>query len=353
MKLLKKANIFLVIFPLLIFLLGIITLFSTEPSLAKNQLIFFAVGIMLYLFFLLVDYRIWTQFLKSFYIVIMGLMLTTFVFGQKFFGSARWLQFGEFNLQPSEFAKVVVVLLSAYLVATKPKSESWLNTLKTTALYFIPLIILVLLQPDLSTAIVLSLIILVVFWFSDINKAIFLVLFSAAGLFSTPFWSSLRDYQKERILVFLNPTLDVLGSGYNVIQSSIAIGSGGFLGRGFGRGTQSHLQFLPVFWTDFIFAAFAEEWGFIGVLIILFLYIALLVTLIFMISKIKESFGVLILVGVFTTIFIQFFVNVGMNLGIMPVTGIPLPLVSYGGSSLITSALLLGLAQSVWIHEKV
>jgi len=151
---------------------------------------------------------------------------------------------------------------------------------------------------------------------------------------------------------FLNPELDILGSGYNVIQSIIAVGSGGILGRGFGHGTQSHLQFLPVFWTDFIFASFAEEWGYLGVVALLALYSLLLLSVLFVAYKTKNSFGSMVCIGVFSMLFFQFLINVGMNLGLMPVTGIPLPFVSYGGSSMVVSFLLLGLVQSVWIHNK-
>ena len=220
-------------------------------------------------------------------------------------------------------------------------------------LYIVPLFGLVFIQPDLGTSIVIISIVLAILWFGGLKKIYFVVSLLLVGVFSTPLWSLLKDYQRERILVFLNPSLDILGSGYNVIQSSIAIGSGGLFGRGFGRGTQSHLQFLPVFWTDFVFAAFAEEWGFVGVMLLLSLFTILFFIILTISVKTKDSFGSLISIGVFTVFFLQFIVNVGMNLGIMPVTGIPLPLVSYGGSSLLTSAFLLGLVQSVWIHEKV
>jgi len=220
------------------------------------------------------------------------------------------------------------------------------------AVLFLPMLFLVVVQPDLGTTIILLLIFVGMLFYAGVNKIYFVLAFVVLGLFSSPIWANLHDYQKERIIVFLNPTLDVAGSGYNVIQSTIAIGSGGLLGRGFGHGTQTHLQFLPVYWTDFIFAAFAEEWGLVGVVCILVFYAALLVSVLRISFKVESSFGSLLCAGVFILFFSQFGINVGMNLGILPVTGIPLPLVSYGGSSLVTSLFLLGLVQSVWIHRR-
>ncbi|MBT6401516.1 rod shape-determining protein RodA [candidate division WWE3 bacterium] len=349
----KRINWFLLVIPILIFALGFVTLFSTQPDLARNQLVFFAISIVVYLGVALVDYRVWGHFWKPMYFVTLGLLVLTFVLGQELFGSTRWLQIGSFNLQPSEFTKIVVIMVVAFLLSKKSDSIENPKYLLNIMLYIVPLFGLVFIQPDLGTSIVIISIVLAILWFGGLKKIYFVVSLLLVGVFSTPLWSLLKDYQRERILVFLNPSLDILGSGYNVIQSSIAIGSGGLFGRGFGRGTQSHLQFLPVFWTDFVFAAFAEEWGFVGVMLLLSLFTILFFIILTISVKTKDSFGSLISIGVFTVFFLQFIVNVGMNLGIMPVTGIPLPLVSYGGSSLLTSAFLLGLVQSVWIHEKV
>jgi rod shape determining protein RodA len=207
---------------------------------------------------------------------------------------------------------------------------------------------LVFIQPDLGTSIVLVLVVLGMLLYTNFNKIYFLILLSLFGILSAPVWNLLADYQKERILVFLNPQLDVLGAGYNVIQSLIAIGSGGIFGRGFSQGTQSHLHFLPAYWTDFAFASFAEEWGFIGVVVFFGLYTAFLFIILRVAFIVKDSFGSVLCFGVFLVFLVQFIINVGMNLGLMPVTGIPLPLVSYGGSSLLISCILLGLVQNVW-----
>lgn len=348
----KRVNWLLLVVPVLVFAIGEITLISTTPDLAKNQFIFFIVGVLVYLAISLTNYRNFKYIWKWIYWGIFSLLILVYVLGTTLFGSTRWLVIGPFNLQPSEFAKFATVIFLAALIAEDKFSlKNLKNVLKILA-YVLPIFILVFLQPDLGTSLIILGVLVGVLWFSGLNKVYYILGAVVIGIFSMPLWNLLQDYQKERILVFLNPTLDVLGSGYNVIQSTIAVGSGQIVGRGFGRGTQSHLQFLPVYWTDFIFAAFSEEWGFIGVLIFLILFVLLLASIIHVAVKSKDTFGSLVSMGVFLIFFFQFVINVGMNMGIMPVTGIPLPLVSYGGSSLLTSMLLLGLVQSVWFHEK-
>jgi rod shape determining protein RodA len=190
-----------------------------------------------------------------------------------------------------------------------------------------------------------------VLFFAGLDKWYFIISFLALGIFSSPLWGILKDYQKKRMLVFLNPSLDVLGSGYNVIQAQIAVGSGGLFGKGFGHGTQSQLNFLPAHWTDFAFASFSEEWGFVGVALMVLLFLLLLIVLMLIYKRTQNGGGSLIVGGVFAVFLTQFLINVGMNLGVMPVTGIPLPFISYGGSSILVSLLLLGLVQSVIIYS--
>ena len=175
--------------------------------------------------------------------------------------------------------------------------------------------------------------------------------FFLLSLGSSQIWNVLKDYQKKRILVFLNPQLDDLGAGYNVIQSLIAVGSGGLFGKGFGMGSQSHLNFLPAYWTDFILASFLEEWGFIGFMVLILFFISLLFFILGVSFKAKDFLGVSLSIGVFIILFSQFFINVGMNLGLMPITGIPLPFMTYGGSALVTNLAMMGLVQSIWINR--
>ena len=348
---LKKFNLILVALPVLIYVLGFITLLSVSPDHARDQTLFFVAGVCVYTIISVIDYEIYKYYWKYFYIVILTLLLVTFFSGLVRYGSARWLGFGGVQIQPSEFAKILVVLGAAYMLTSdKLRATSFRNLLKMLV-FFLPVLFLVLAQPDLGTALVAAFCLAVMLIYAGVDRLYFIVAFLVAGIFSTPVWNLLHEYQKRRILIFLNPELDVLGSGYNVIQSMIAVGSGGLLGRGFGQGTQSHLRFLPAYWTDFIFASFAEEWGFLGVLGLVSLFCLLLGVLLYVTYKAKDAYGSVVCVGVFAVMFFQFTVNVGMNLGLMPVTGIPLPLFSYGGSSMITSMFLLGLVQSVWIHR--
>jgi len=348
---LKKFNYLLLIIPVFISLLGILTLLSTEKTLAKNHVIFLVLGLVIYFVTAFFDYLIFRFHWRYLYFFILVLLILTFAFGVERLGAVRWLNFYKLSIQPSEYAKAVVIISTAALISRSKNSLKGTKNLLTLAFPVFSLIILVLIQPDLGTAIVLLLIFAGTLFYAGLDWFYFALVTLLFGIFSNPVWNLLKDYQKNRILVFLNPTLDRLGFGYNVIQSTIAVGSGMIFGMGFGRGTQTHLKFLPVYWTDFIFAAFAEEWGFIGVFGIVALYVVLLFLLLKMSLKIKDTFGSLIIFGVFMMYFSQFLVNVGMNLGLMPVTGIPLPLVSYGGNSLIVSMFLLGLVQSVVIRN--
>src|SRR3989344_4739262 len=307
MKSIRNPNLFLFILPVLIFSLGYVTILSTSPERAKIQLIYFLIGYGIYILVSFIDVRFFRYYWKIIYIITLLLLFLTYVAGDVRFGASRWFNLGLFVFQPSEFAKITMIIVFSSML---------------------------------------------ILFYSGLNKVYFLVTAMFIGVFSRPIWSLLKAYQKERILVFLNPALDVLGSGYNVIQAQIAVGSGGFLGKGFGHGTQSQYNFLPAHWTDFAFASFAEEWGFLGVVIMMILYTLLLAVLLYAAYSAKEAYGALIALGVFTVFLVQFIINLGMNLGVLPVTGIPLPLVSYGGSSLLSSMILIGLVQSVWSGRK-
>lgn len=347
----KKLNLGLVIVPILIFSLGFVTLYSVSPSRAESQLLFFLVGILVYLSFSFLDYSVVSRAWKIFYFVNLFLLFLLFILGRTAFGSTRWLTILGFSIQPSEFAKFTLVLSLASIISHKPNTVHNLKGLFKLSFLFIPFFAAVLIQPDLGTSLILFATLIGVLVFMGMNKLIVFGGFFFLGLISTPLWNLLKDYQKERILVFLNPQLDSLGAGYNVVQSMIAIGSGGVSGKGFGHGSQSHLEFLPAYWTDFIFASFAEEWGFLGVFILLILFFMLFGSILITINRAKDLSGVAIGSGVLILFLTQFFINIGMNLGLMPVTGIPLPLMTYGGSALITNMALLGLIQSVWVHS--
>lgn len=348
---LKKYNFSLIILPLLIFSLGFITLMSTSILLVKSHLIYFFIGFVFYILFSMIDYRVYKYLWKYLYVLSLILLFITTYFANSILGSARWLQIGGLSFQTSEFAKLALIISLSSLIEKNILEVSKLHFLGKSFLILLPYTVLVYMQPDLGTTLVLIALFLGILFFAGLKKIYFLLGFIIFGLFSAPIWHMLKDYQKSRILVFLNPQMDVLGSGYNVIQSIIAIGSGGLFGKGFGRGTQANLQFLPAYWTDFIFASFAEEWGFFGVFILIILYCLLLLSLLYVVNKTKNIFGKFIVIGTFLVIFTQFVINVGMNMGLMPVTGVTLPLMSYGGTSILFTLILLGIVQNIWIKS--
>ena len=345
---LKKYNLPLIILPLIIFVFGFITLLSTSPSLVKNHLLFFVIGIVFYIIFASIDYSTYKYIWKHAYVVGAILLFVTIVFAEFRSGSARWLALGPLNFQTSEFAKLILIVsISSYIVEQRQNLnsvKSLVYIVSMTILY----VFLIFMQPDLGTSLVLVSLAAGILFYAGLKKLYILVSVLLMGVFSAPLWGLLKDYQKRRITVFLNPQLDVLGSGYNVIQSIIAIGSGGLNGKGFGQGTQANLKFLPAYWTDFIFASFAEEWGFIGVFIFITIFVFFLFWILKIANETKDVYGKLLCMGVFMVFFTQFTVNVGMNLGIMPVTGVTLPLVSYGGSSMLFSMSMIGLLHNIW-----
>lgn len=347
----KKINAPLILLPVLIYTFGLVTLLSTSPSLIKNHLMFFLIGFGLYILSALVDYHLFRFLWKLFYIGGAFLLVFTNLFAGINSGAARWLNLGLVSFQTSEIAKLFLIIgLASFIVEHKDR----INSLKSVLLISLMSVVyaaLIYIQPDLGTSAVILLITGGVVFYGGFRKLYMLVGLFLAGAFSTPIWHFLKNYQKERILVFLNPKLDVLGSGYNVIQSIIAIGSGGFMGKGFGQGTQANLQFLPAYWTDFIFASFAEEWGFVGVFLFITLYVLMLYWLLRIANQVNDLFGKLLCIGVFMMFFSQFTINVGMNLGMLPVTGVTLPLVSYGGSSMLVSLISLGMIQSIWVQR--
>lgn len=352
MPILKRINISLATLPVLLFSLGYVLHLSTSPERAKSHLIFFVISYAIFWAMSFIDYRILEALHTQLYWFVLASLVLVFVLGETILGSVRWISLGIINFQPSEFAKFGLVVFTAFYLKKRPKIFVQPKELLYFFALVVPIILLVVLQPDLGSSIILTLLLAGMLFASGLNWLYFVAAVGLFGALSAPIWHLLKEYQQHRILVFLNPSLDTLGRGYNVIQSLISVGSGGVLGKGFGHGTQSHLNFLPIYWTDFVFAAFAEEWGFLGVLVLLSLFTALFLTILYCVSKSTDRTGSILATGAFVILFAQFFINIGMNMGMLPVTGIPLPLVSYGGTSMITSALLLGLVHSVWLYRK-
>jgi len=351
-KILKKVDYFLLLAMILLLVFGLTVILSTNPEAFGRQIVFALTGLLIYIGVSLLDYRLLKLVSVGLYFGVLGLLGLVLVSGVVTRGAIRWLELGTGQFQPSEFSKIVLILILASLLKTNIGSRLSLKVFLASLVLTAMPVILVYFQPDLGTSIILFTIWLGIIVGAGLKTSHFFLL-AASGLgMLVPLWSILKDYQRQRIISFLNPALDPLGGGYNVLQAQIAVGSGQFLGRGFGRGTQSHLQFLPEHYTDFIFASLSEEWGFVGSLLLLLFFAVLLGRILVVARYACDDFGTLIAVGVFSFLLSQVFINIGMNLGIMPITGIPLPLVSYGGSSLWVTMMALGLVQSVAIRRR-
>ncbi len=322
-------------------------------SLPLRQLLYLAVGLVLILMLAALDYRYLDYVWVPLYLLNLALLVLVLFIGKETYGAVRWIDLGFFDLQPSEVAKpLLVVTLGCFLARREEKSAS-LGTFLLSLLHLLPIIALVFIQPDLSTAVVLAAIWLGMVWAAGVRPAYLLGLLLLAIPGSVAAWHFLlADYQKARLLLFLNPYEDLWGGGYNILQAWTAIGSGGWLGKGFGQGTQSQLHFLPVRHSDFIFAVICEELGFLGALALIALFVVFLWQIIQVAARAGDPLGRLIALGTVSGIAFQCLVNIGMNVGVMPVTGLPLPLISYGGSSLLSTMIALGLVQSVSVHRR-
>jgi len=269
-------------------------------------------------------------------------------------GAQRWLSvFGVFRFQPSEIMKLVVPMTMAWFLASKLLPPSFKVIILSLALIFVPTL-MVMKQPDLGTSLLIAASGLFVLLFAGLNwRWIALALTAVLAIAPIMWYGVMHDYQKQRVLTFLDPESDPLGAGWNIIQSKTAIGSGGIEGKGWMQGTQSQLEFLPERHTDFIIAVFAEEQGLIGVLMLLCLYLAVALRGIYMASRARDTFSRLLGGALIVTFFIYVFVNIGMVSGILPVVGVPLPLISYGGTSIVTLMAAFGVIMSVYMHRQV
>lgn len=344
MKILRIVNFPILIPVLLLVSVGILVIYSSSKELSIQQLVYMLVGLIFFLLVSQLDLQTFRKLIKPLYFFITLLLIVVLIVGIETRGSFRWLQLGSFNFQPSEFAKPVLILLMSLFWAKN--SPSWINIFKSL-LWTSPLILLVFRQPDLGTTLTLMAIWVGMLFASGVSIKKLVILLFIALMVAPTSWLILQDFQKQRILTFISPESDPLGKGYNLIQSTIAVGSGQLLGRGLGSGTQSRLQFLPEFRTDFIFASIAEELGFLGSLIILSIYLFLLILCLKVANQSNAKFNFLQVMGVFSMLLFQAFVNIGMNVGLLPITGITLPLISYGGSSLIATFICLGMVASV------
>ncbi len=387
---------------LLLTIFGLIAIYSStynHPTAHGNferQLtwLLFSVAVFFVVYFL--PPRIFRLLAIPAYLIALLLLTFVVVAGRKIYGAQSWLMIGPFGFQPSEFSKLAVILMLAYWLS---KENLQINTLKdisvALAIGFVP-ILLIMMQPDLGTAIVFGAFTLVMIFWAGIDLfglfvvlspgvVIFASLFGvpafvlallavliglfyfkrnlfisasvfvmniAAGFFFNYLFNLLKPHQQMRIKTFINPSADPLGYGYNALQAKVAIGSGGFLGKGLLHGNQTQLRFIPEQWTDFIFCVIGEELGFIGSIIVVALFFLLFYKLLTLAASSKNKFNSLVIIGILTTFFTHFVINVGMNIGISPVIGIPLPFISYGGSSLLVNMVSIGIALSIYRTRK-
>lgn len=326
-----------------------------ERNIFLQQARWVCIGIAIFLIFSNLNYRIFYDLSFVFYGLSILLLFFVLIYGRATLGAQRWLEIGNFNFQPSEFAKFAVILfLSRYFSRKDAASVKWearnlgiLRSLLVPGIIIGVPALLIMEQPDLGTAIIFGFIFLGLVFVSGVKKRYIFLLLSLAGGALPVLWHFLRDYQRERLLVFINPNADPLGAGYTVIQSKIAVGSGHLFGRGWLSGTQSMLNFLPERHTDFIFSCFAEYAGFIGAVILLVLFYLLLRECINVMYLSKDSFGRLLIAGFSTVIAVQIIVNISMTMGMSPVVGIPLPFISYGGTSLLVNFMFMGIVASI------
>jgi rod shape determining protein RodA len=356
---LKYFDIPLLVTTLVLALAGIAilygtTLSDTSTAIFTRQLLFLILGLVAFFFISFFDYHGLTKLNRVIYVVFILLLLYLAIFGSVVRGGRRWIDLGILRFQPAEFAKIIVILgLARLLYLKRGQINSW-KTIIWSFLYALVPAVLIIIEPDLGSALIVLCIWLGIILLSPIKKKFLAILFIAFLAFSGLSWKFvLKNFQKDRILIFLNPALDPKGRGYNVRQATIAVGSGELSGRGLGKGVQSQHKFLPERQTDFIFAAASEEIGFFGSFSLLGLYFFLLWRILKIIKKAKDDLGMYIAGGVFFFFFFHVLINVGMNIGLLPVTGIPLPFVSAGGSSLFTSLIALGLVQNVARQSKI
>ena len=355
--LLKNTDLILLIAVICLVIIGIIGIYSAgynDESLKDDyfkQFIWLIISLVALAVVWLIDYNIFGILSIPLYIVCMVLLVLV-LFTEPIYGATSWFQIGSVSIQPSEITKIIYILLSAkFLEYILSKDKKAVNKWYNIAILFIIMLVpvaLILKQPDFGTAAVFLFITIFMLFKAGINyKYILAGILLLIVLVPTVYFFVLNDVQKDRILVFLDPELDPLGSGYNAIQSKIAVGSGKLFGTGLLKGTQTQFGYLPVKTSDFIFSVISEEMGFIISTLIVIIYTVLLIRLVNISKTAKNTYGSLVAIGIFGMIFFHFIENIGMTMGLLPITGIPLPFVSYGGSNLLTNFIAIGIVLSI------
>lgn len=346
-------------FVLLICLLGVMQIYSATLNTKfagahVKQMYWIAAGLLIMFFVSLVNYQALLESVHWMYIAGIASLGAVFLFGTQYLGAKRWIKLGGgIHFQPSEWVKLIVILVMAkYFADMRGRDASFADIVKAGLLGGVPMV-MVLVQPDLGTSLTYIPILLMGLFLGGMQFKHAAAIILAAALLAYPAYKNLKPYQQARLTSFLNPEADTQGKGYQSGQSKIAVGAGGIWGKGFAKGTQTQNLFLPIPQTDFIFSSYAEEWGFIGAVVLLLLYFLVLTRLVHNAQTAPDRAGALIIMGVVAVLLFHIMVNMGMAVGLMPVTGIPLPLMSYGGSSMLFMFLALGIVMNVRMRRFV
>ncbi len=351
-----KTRIRIIICLLILSILSLSALFSAlhQSGRMENEAIFYrqiawiTIGWLFLFAFSFVNYRLYFDLAFFLYIFNIALLIGVKLFGREIMGAKRWIPVFGINFQPSEFSKlVIIILLARFFSQDKETRGIFLRKMLVPLGLVLITFSIIFKQPDLGTALICLLLFFLLGLSSRLKKWYFIMPLALVVVASPLAWHVLKDYQKKRLLVFLNPATEPLGAGYTIIQSKIAIGSGKSLGKGFLSGTQNQFNFLPERHTDFIFTVIAEEWGFMGSLFLLLVYYLILKNILAIAKEAKDEFGALLCVGTVSLYFLHTFINIGMTMGILPVVGLPLIFLSYGGTHIFINFLLLGVVFNV------
>jgi len=402
-KLNDKFDLMIFIPAIILIAIGLVAIYSStanHPTASGNflkQVFFVLVSLIIFLIIYSLPQQTFKKFTIPFYAASIFLLVLVLVIGKSVYGSKSWLDFGPIGFQPSEFAKIGTILALSYWLTYKDRDINNIPDIGIALIIgFVP-VLLILLEPDTGTAIVFAIITLSLIYWSGIslfglfvvlspgivtlaslfgtftfalslagvvialflfkrdifNSIIVFVMNLGASFFFDYVYKILKPHQQKRIAAFLDPSADPLGSGYNALQAKLAIGSGGLFGKGFMQGNQTQLRFIPEQWTDFIYCVIGEEFGFLGSIIVLILFLIIFIRLLKLSSLAKDKFSALIIIGFLSLLFSHFAINIGMNLGLTPVIGLPLPFLSYGGSSLLSNMILLGIVLNIYRNRKL
>ncbi len=342
----------LIITTFAIIFIGLLCLYSsawvTNPEIFYKQIVWILVGTVVMALVFVVDYRMLMHSAWPLYGCVIITLVVVLIVGREISGARRWLSLGPLGIQPSELAKIMVIIWMGYWGETRKHIRGYgFRELVMPVFFMIVPVVLILAEPDLGTASIVAFIAMIMFLLLGIKRST-LIISSIVFVLTMPFaWLSLKEYQRLRILSFFDPSRDPLGSGYHAMQSKIAVGSGGFIGKGFLEGTQTQLRFLPEHHTDFIFSVVAEEWGFMGSAVVIVLYLILITKIISMGTKAKDRFGSMLCFGIAGYFTLHIFINIAMAIGIFPVVGVPLPFISYGGSFMLMNFICIGLILNI------